>query len=493
MATRALAMIFGGVLLVGGCGSLDDPSRDPAGEPTAMQASDLTATDVVHIVPTIQAVAAHAAAPAMAGGIPGGGFNGITYNGGPVMRGSVVYYIWYGGWTNNTAPAILTDLASNIGGSPYFSINTSYTDTTGRVANNVQFGGSTSVGYSHGTAIDGTVIRQVVTDALTGGHLPVDANGVYFVLTSADVSVAGTSASDAFCLSFCGWHTHTKIQNTDIKFGFIGNPDACPAACEAQTTSPNGNPGADGMASIIAHELDESVSDPDLNAWANTGIEENGDLCAWNFGTEYRVPVLPVIIGTISAAPAAPATTLSAAPATAISAAPATAISAAPATMLAASASTITLPPLPTVRANTHLGNRDYLIQTNWLNAGGGFCSNGVRRLQVDVQGAGTGTVTSAPSGVSCGGANCATFFAPGSTVTLTASATSDSVFAGWVGCDVASGTSCQVTLGSDRGVIARVNPICTVSCYRDCFSDCMADGGLPRICVPECKALCGC
>src|ERR1700746_3144275 len=46
--------------------------------------------------------------------------NGINYNGGPVMRnGSNVYYIWYGDWSQDaTANAILTDLASNIGGSP---------------------------------------------------------------------------------------------------------------------------------------------------------------------------------------------------------------------------------------------------------------------------------------------------------------------------------------------------------------------------------------
>jgi hypothetical protein len=102
-------------------------------------------------------------------------------------------------------------------------------------------------------------------------------------------------------------------------------------------------------------------------------------------------------------------------------------------------------------------------------------------------------SLVSQPSGVSCGGANCATFFAPGTAVTLTASVASDSVFAGWVGCDVASGTTCQVTLGSDRGVIARVNPICSQSCYKSCFSECMSDGGLPRICIPECKTLCGC
>ena len=33
---------------------------------------------------------------------------------------------------------------------------------------------------------------------------------------------------------------------------------------------PNGNAGADGMASIIAHELEEAVTDANLNAWYDT-------------------------------------------------------------------------------------------------------------------------------------------------------------------------------------------------------------------------------
>src|SRR5438045_52429 len=60
---------------------------------------------------------------------PGGGgtSNGINYHGGPVMLGTVnVYYIWYGDWSGNSATSVLTDLASNIGGSPYFNINTTY-------------------------------------------------------------------------------------------------------------------------------------------------------------------------------------------------------------------------------------------------------------------------------------------------------------------------------------------------------------------------------
>src|ERR1035438_3635947 len=63
--------------------------------------------------------------------------NGINYHNGPVMRNGVnIYYIWYGDWTKDaTANAILTDYAINVGGSPYFNINTTYGDTVGNVPN----------------------------------------------------------------------------------------------------------------------------------------------------------------------------------------------------------------------------------------------------------------------------------------------------------------------------------------------------------------------
>src|SRR5258706_13715479 len=61
----------------------------------------------------------------------GGGGNGISYHGGPVMLGSVnVHYIWYGNWSGNSATSILTNLAQGIGGSPYEAINGTYYDGT---------------------------------------------------------------------------------------------------------------------------------------------------------------------------------------------------------------------------------------------------------------------------------------------------------------------------------------------------------------------------
>src|SRR5947209_2323144 len=53
--------------------------------------------------------------------------NGISWHGGPVMHGTVpVYFIWYGSWSGNTATTILPTLISDLSGSGYEHINTTY-------------------------------------------------------------------------------------------------------------------------------------------------------------------------------------------------------------------------------------------------------------------------------------------------------------------------------------------------------------------------------
>jgi len=161
--------------------------------------------------------------------------------------------------------------------------------------------------------LSNAAILGVVSDKITSGALPKDPNGVYFVLTSSDVT-----ATSGFCSYYCGWHDHATVAGTDIKYSFVGNPDRCISACAEQTVSPNGNAGADGMASIISHELEEAVTDPDLNAWYDQRGYENADKCAWTFGTTY----------TVNGA-----------------------------------------------KANMKLGARHFLIQRNWVNATGGYCA----------------------------------------------------------------------------------------------------------------------
>ena len=72
------------------------------------------------------------------------------------------------------------------------------------------------------------------------------------------------------------------------------------------------------MASVIAHEFEETVTDPNLNAWYDTRGYENADKCAWTLGPS---------------------------------------------------------PPPRMARLTTSFLVRQYLIQRNWVNASGGYCA----------------------------------------------------------------------------------------------------------------------
>lgn len=227
--------------------------------------------------------------------------NNIDYHGGPVMLGPHnVYFIWYGNWNNNTATTILPAFISGLNHSLYFNTNISYAqlnvDPSGtghilseaNIANTTTMAGQIFDSYSQGTSLSVTQVQNVVTRGLSHG-LPTDANGIYFVLTSADVNA--TSGSQSFCNNFCGYHTYNP--SSFVKFAFVGNPDRCINSCATFNIGigPNGNAGADGMANVIAHELNETITDPFLNAWyANSLLGEVGDLCNFSFGSEFTAP-----------------------------------------------------------------------------------------------------------------------------------------------------------------------------------------------------------
>jgi hypothetical protein len=241
----------------------------------------------------------------------------IQYWGGSVLLGTAnVYIIWYGNFDGATM-GIISTLVSSIGGSPYFNINTGYFDSSGNsVSNSLTLAGSFHNDYTRGKSLRSSDIGGIVSDTISAGDLPLVANGIYVVLTAGDVSVSG------FGSSFCGYHSVKTISSTNVHYAFIGNPapshmGGC-APGQNQTNSPNNNPGADAMASTIAHELDEVVTDPNLDAWYDSGGNEVADKCAWNFGSTYTVSN-----GSL---------------------------------------------------ANINLGGNNYLIQQDWVNAGGGSC-----------------------------------------------------------------------------------------------------------------------
>ena len=86
--------------------------------------------------------------------------------------------------------------------------------------------------------------------------------------------------------------------------------------------------------------------------------------------------------------------------------------------------------------------------------------------LTVAEAGTGAGLVTSNPLGINCSASSnqCAAQFAVGTKVTLTASASGQSTFAGWSGGGCGGTGSCVVTLGVNTTVTATFNPPVTLT-----------------------------
>ncbi|HXF61328.1 MAG TPA: trypsin-like serine protease [Caldilineaceae bacterium] len=74
--------------------------------------------------------------------------------------------------------------------------------------------------------------------------------------------------------------------------------------------------------------------------------------------------------------------------------------------------------------------------------------------LNVSKAGNGSGTVTSAPAGVNCGG-DCTEDYAHGSLVTLTASPAANSVLVGWSGACSGAAATCMLTMDAAKDVTA--------------------------------------
>jgi hypothetical protein len=249
--------------------------------------------------------------------------NGISYHNGAVLHTVNLYFLWYGDWSGKdpAGPALLNYWAQHIAPSPYFNINTTYGDTSGNVPNAVSFfSGSYSDTGSLGTQLSDNSIATIVSNGINSGVLGpagvADPNGLYMVLTAP-----GVSETSGFLTQYCGWHSAGSWGKTPVQYAFIGNA-AGPGLyhCAEQTaSSPNNDPGADAMISVMSHELEETATDPQGNAWYDSTGEENADKCAWTFGTTFNA-----VNGSL---------------------------------------------------ANMTLGSKSFLIQQNWLNAQGGKCA----------------------------------------------------------------------------------------------------------------------
>ncbi|MEA3247931.1 MAG: hypothetical protein U9Q74_17420 [Gemmatimonadota bacterium] len=268
-------------------------------------------------------------------GAGGGGGTGIFYHGGPVLQAATkvvaVYWaaapIYAGGPSAGTSGSGTADgslighFLRNLGGSPYFNINTTYTDGSGAAIKNVVtytgfWANSGSVPANGATVTDAQMVAMLQS-GINSGAIAYDASTVYAIFTAGTVNLGG-----GFGSQYCAYHTHGTVTvggaAKTILYAAMPYDYAYPSGCSALSGSPNNDPGADSEVNTLAHEIEETTTDMMGNAWYDRRGYENADKCAWTFGATY--------------------TTANGA------------------------------------KANMSLGGKDFLVQQNWINTGSGGC-----------------------------------------------------------------------------------------------------------------------
>lgn len=215
-----------------------------------------------------------------------------------------VYLIFYGNWDKDSCgPRVLTSAVNSLSDArldavsgattrSWWQVVTKYTQFDGQpVSGNVSVGAALYPGYPFGPSLATGQGKNstwtVVTSLLAQGLLPVDPNGMYLILTSADVKVG--NRQKGFCRGYCGFHTYYRYKGQTIKYGFTGDATKqCPGSvCNMNmgygSNSPNRCYGADGMVSTLFHELAEIATDPTFWSWTAPKGSEVADVCAGQY------------------------------------------------------------------------------------------------------------------------------------------------------------------------------------------------------------------
>ena len=142
------------------------------------------------------------------------------------------------------------------------------------------------VRYADKYCLTDAQIQTEIKSVITAKGWPTDSTRLFFIFTPANVGVCefGGNPSDANACSttvFCAYHSSTLshiIYAVELDAAQI--PDG---GCDSGQT-PVGS-GADATISTISHEHNEAITDPLGDGWYAADGSENGDLCAYNFGS----------------------------------------------------------------------------------------------------------------------------------------------------------------------------------------------------------------
>jgi hypothetical protein len=169
---------------------------------------------------------------------------------------------------------------------------TQYYDGTGNVTYSSTFGGSTvdsdplpasgcSDSYTSVCLTD-SQIQSEIKKVVGANSLPTGGSTEYFMFTAK--GIGSCSGSSCAFSNYCAYHSWIGSGSSEILYANMPYADTVPQACDAGQ-HPN-NDDADATINVTSHEHNETITDLNGNAWYDRRGYEDGDKCAWKFGTQ---------------------------------------------------------------------------------------------------------------------------------------------------------------------------------------------------------------
>jgi len=205
----------------------------------------------------------------------------------------------------NVINQYFTDVAHDSGGNQnVYSVATQYYDNPGTVHVQYQstFGGSyvdhnplpasgcddTANGLHDPYCLTDQQLENEIQAVLTAKGWHGGLDHVFFLMTPNGVGSCFDGVSDQCSTNaFCAYHSaFSDSSNEEVIYANEPYQGPYPGCTDATQGFPH-DTDADTTVNTISHEHNESITDPLGDAWlANDGFQdENGDLCAFSFGT----------------------------------------------------------------------------------------------------------------------------------------------------------------------------------------------------------------
>ncbi len=224
----------------------------------------------------------------------------LSYHRGPVMQTNSTYAIYWIPAGYSVSPnyqSLINGFFQNVAADSgktsnvYYS-TTQYYDTTGvRISYSSSFAGSyldTSPLPASGctdaytsVCITDAQIRTEIQKVMTANGWTAGPNKLFFLFTAKGIgSCFGSSCAFS---QYCAYHSNFSSTSGVALYANQPYADTVPSACDIGQR-PNGDD-ADATINVTSHEHAEAITDAQGSAWYDSQGYENGDKCAWKFGT----------------------------------------------------------------------------------------------------------------------------------------------------------------------------------------------------------------